>query len=266
MITHYRILKEVLIYEDNVDQEQVASQCLDAGGEAILKAEISHTLAEYIMSGPYAKEKKEYLDLILRLDTRGAVRYVEKRVAEGMSIRRSSHALIQRVMYEIGKLWHRNEITVDKEHYATVVSQMVLSVYYDRIFGQIRNGKTFLYCCEGSELHEMGARMVFDLFECHGWDSVYLRAAVPLYLLIPAIDEHQTDLLALSVTMIPHLAQCNEMVDEARGYNPDLKIALGRRAFSSSQELWRKTKADMYGKTALELVRWAKENIIRKGG
>jgi len=56
---------------------------------------------------------------------------------------------------------------------------MAMSQMYDKLFDGERKNKTILSVCPGMELHEMGARIVADLFENHGWDSIFLGAAVP---------------------------------------------------------------------------------------
>ncbi len=266
MLDHYRILEAVLSEKEPDTDQSAMARCLKAGMEAIRAIDVPYPLSHRFQKEPYAQEKQEYLDLILRSDTRGVIQYAQELVDSGMPLEDLYVNLIQEAMYEIGELWHQNEITVDKEHYATSVSQMVLSRYYEEIFGRPRIGKTLLSCCVGSELHEMGARMLSDLFEYHGWDSVYLGAAVPVPALLHAVQEHEPDLLALSVTMTPHLVQCVDMVDAVRARFPDLKIAVGGRAFATGPDLWRKINADTCETTAVDLIQWAKEHIAGEEG
>ena len=68
---------------------------------------------------------------------------------------------------------------------------MALSQLYPLIFGQKRRGKRVLVACVGSELHEIGARMVADLFEYQGWDSIYLGAAVPVAVSYTHLDVYK---------------------------------------------------------------------------
>ena len=266
MLDHYRILGEVLSEKKPEIEQAGVAQCLEAGIAVIREIDVPYPLSHRFQEEPYAREKQRYLDLILRSDTRGAIQYSQGLVEAGMPLEDLYVNLIQEAMYEIGELWHQSEITVDKEHYATSVSQMVLSRYYEEIFGRPRIGKTVVSCCVGSELHEMGARMVSDLFEYHGWDSVYLGAAVPIPALLHAVEEHHPDLLALSVTMTPHLVHCADMVDAVRARFPDRWIAVGGRAFTAGPNLWKKMKADTYEATAVELIRWANENIAGEEG
>ena len=68
-------------------------------------------------------------------------------------------------MRRIGELWHKGKITVDIEHYCTSVTQTAMAQLYPLIFEAKRKNKSILCACPGTELHEMGARMVADIFE-----------------------------------------------------------------------------------------------------
>jgi methanogenic corrinoid protein MtbC1 len=138
---------------------------------------------------------------------------------------------------------------------------MVLSQFYDVIFSKDRCDKVILTCCVGSELHEMGGRMVSDIFEYHGWDSIYLGAAVPEPSIISAVQEHHPDLVALSVTMPHYLVDCRNIVHALREQFPQLKIAVGGRAFEMTDNLWQRWPIDVYTRSARELMNWAKDII-----
>lgn len=96
--------------------------------------------------------------------------------------------ILQEVMHEVGNLWHQSIITVD--------GRALLHCHYSDCPGPILSGlflaaskmaTKFLSGCVGSELHEMGIRMISDLFEYHGWDSYHLGAAVPKEAILHAI-------------------------------------------------------------------------------
>ena len=167
--------------------------------------------------------------------------------------------IIAEAMRRVGDLWHGHRISVDMEHYCTSVTQMALSQLYPLIFGQKRRGKRVLVACVGSELHEIGARMVADLFEYHGWDSIYLGAAVPVEAIKLAVGEHRPDLVALSVTMPQHLPHCREAVKQLREQDPGIKIAVGGNAFSGT-EIWAGWDV-VYTADARKLVQWAEDTL-----
>lgn len=209
--------------------------------------------------------KNEYLELLLKSDTKAALQKINTTAKSGVSFENIYIDVLQETMEDVGNMWHKNQITVDKEHYCTTTTQMAMSQFYTEIFSKPRNGYKLLSCCVGSELHEMGIRMVSDLFELNGWDSIYLGAAVPKEALLHAIEENKPDLVALSVTMPLHLPICYEMVNAIREKYKDIKLAVGGRAFVSTLQLWKKWNVDVFTENAVQLVEWAEKNIVKEG-
>lgn len=139
---------------------------------------------------------------------------------------------------------------------------MVLSMFYPTIFSKRSQNRKVITCCVGNELHEMGGRMVSDLFEYHGWDSIYLGAAVPVPALLHAVEEHKPLLVTLSVTMPQFLETCRDAVYTLREAFPSLRIAVGGRAFTISDEIYRKWPIDKYSKLATDLIDWAQATVV----
>ncbi|WP_138307114.1 MULTISPECIES: cobalamin-dependent protein [unclassified Clostridium] len=212
----------------------------------------------------YESQVRQYLDSLLASDTRTAVSLVTGYLEEGIPLRDIYGDIIAESMRRVGDLWHENVISVDKEHYCTSVTQLALSRMYPVIFGQKRRNRKMMAACVGSELHEMGARMVADLFEYDGWDSIYLGASVPFNALEEAMEEHQPQLVALSVTMPQHLRLCREAADRIHSLFPGCRIAVGGNAFMSTNEIWRNWKVDVYTRDARQLVSWA-DHVLEKG-
>ena len=199
-------------------------------------------------------EVDHYLDLLFSRNTRGAMSYVRQLVDGGMAVDEVYVGVLACAMRRVGELWHAGVITVDVEHYCTATTQTAMSQLYARIFAAPRRGKTVLVACPGAELHEMPARMVADLFENDGWDSVYLGAAVPQENLLAAVAEHKPDLVALSVTMPQFLVDCERAVCALKQTFPQVKIAVGGRAFESTHEIWRTWPIDYFAHDARELI------------
>ena len=100
----------------------------------------------------------------------------------------------------------------------------------------------------------MGARIVADLFENHGWDSIFLGAAVPVDYIMESVKENQPDLITLSVSMPQHLMDCEKAVREIKKEFPNIKVAVGGKAFESTNDIWKKWPVDIYSKDARELL------------
>lgn len=261
MISHYKIMSEILAdsSSDLLSREELslAQEYLE---KAILVTRETVTdipLSFSFQEGRHFNIRKSYLNALLTGQTANAREIIDDARNQGVTLIEIFEDVLTKAMYEIGELWHRNIITIDKEHYATSVTQTIMSSFYDEIFNSSRKNKTLVSCAIGSELHEIGIRMLSDLFEYHGWDTYYLGAALPETSVLQAITEHKPDLVALSVTMPPYLAECEKIVVSIRDKFPEVKIAVGGQAFRNTDDLWKKWEVDFHARTALELVNWA---------
>lgn len=211
----------------------------------------------------YAVEQARYFDCLLKTDTRGAVALVSEYIKQGIPLEDVYVEIVGASVRAVGTLWQQNRLSVDREHYCTSTSQYALSQLYPMIYQQKRRHAKLLAACVGSELHEFGARMVSDLFEYDGWDSIYLGAAVPKEAVLAAIKEHHPLLVLLSVTMPLHLILCRETVEQIRSSFPEVKIAVGGKAFENTDEIWRRWSVDVFAQDARELVRMADDTLLR---
>lgn len=265
MNDHYRIMDEIFKADarDLLSEEEIgkASLYLHAAIEVTEKAVTDIEITSEFTEGNHYEIRRSYLNAILRGETKEAYRIIEEAKKSGLTILVIYEEILSLVMHEVGALWHKNLITVDKEHYATSVTQSVMSGFYSEIFNRPRKKKSLLSCAVGSELHEMGIRMLSDIFEFHGWDTVYLGGALPELALLSAIEEHKPQVIALSVTMAPYLSSCERVVKVIRKKYPKVKIAVGGQAFISTEELWKKWDVDFYATTAEELFQWADNEI-----
>ena len=202
----------------------------------------------------YEEQITRYMDSLLHKNTRQALFQVQQFLADGISLPDVYVEILGESMRRVGELWHTACITVDTEHYCTSVTQMAMAQLYPSLFESPRCSHSILCACPGTELHEMGARMVADLFENAGWDSVYLGAAVPVEFLLNSVEENQPDLVALSVTMPQHLVACREAVEAIKAKFPSIRVAVGGKAFESTHDIWAQWPVDYYTKDARELL------------
>lgn len=243
----------------STDMKPKLNRLLDCGIQSTIH-EYENDSRKQTGHGKYEEETKRYLNNMLQSDTKRSMALIAEYIKEGIPLNDICVDIIAEAMWRVGDLWHQNLISVDMEHYCTSVTQMAISQIYPIIFGQERKGKSVLVACVGSELHELGARMVADLFEYNGWDSIYLGAAVPVEALASAVTRHQPHLVALSVTMPQHLLLCKEAVERLRNEAPLITIAVGGNAFSDT-DIWKDWKIDTYIRDARELIRWADNTI-----
>lgn len=255
MIIHYELIRTVIEQTISEEEKPKLNRILDYAIQATIK-ECAGKQEYRADAGIYKKEIKQYLDCLLHADSKGAMRLVAEFGKNGIPLSDLCVDIIAEAMRQVGDLWHRHLISVDMEHYCTSVTQMALTQFYPLIFSQKRKEKSIVVACVGSELHEIGARMVADLFEYNGWDSIYLGAAVPVDVLVSEVAEHSPCLAALSVTMPQHLPLCRDAVRRLKRMFPDTRIAVGGNAFADT-EIWKDWGADICTGDARELVQWA---------
>ncbi len=260
MLDHYEILSSELESLLSIEKYQKVATYINKAVNST-KNYSKNDNPNLISDGKYGNVKQTYLNYLLEEDAKKAVDYIVEISKINIPLEDIYVDILQEVMIEIGNLWHQNKITVDQEHYMTSVTQMVLSQFYSKIFSTPKNNLSMLACSVGSELHEMGARMISDLFEYNGWDSLYLGAAVPAKVLLKKIETLRPDLIILSVTMPQHLIECLNLVKQIKLIDGNLKVAVGGRAFQMGDNIWRKWPVDISTNNAKELINWAKKEF-----
>lgn len=240
-------------------EKQATLQALLEGAKASIRAYVRSGKAEQPHESRYEAEIAQYMDSLAKRDSRASVALVRSFREKGIPLADIYVEILSETMRRVGELWHTGKITVDAEHYCTSVTQTAMSQMYSEIFEAKRKNKTVLCACPGAELHEMGARIVADLFASDGWDSIFLGAAVPETYMIASIRENQPDLLTLSVSMPQHLIDCQQIVLRVREEFPKVKIAVGGKAFESTDDIWKKWPVDLYTKDARALLARANE-------
>ena len=198
----------------------------------------------------------EYLSFLLNMKKAEAEEVIDNLVDKGTSLEDVYIYVLQMALYEVGALWHSGKISVGKEHYCTAITQFIMSKMYTRIFDSPKNGKKLLACAVGSELHEVGIRMVADIFALNGWETMYLGANLPIEEVIKVGAEFKPDIIALSITMPYHISNLIEAVSKLRESTEfnNTKILIGGLPFKNNRELVAEIKADGYAENAREAV------------
>jgi signal transduction histidine kinase len=152
-----------------------------------------------------------------------------------------------------------NQATVAQEHYCTAATQLVMAQLYPYLFSQPKNGRRLVATSVADELHEVGLRIVTDLFEANGWDTVYFGANVPFQGLLQALEQHRPDLLLISATIAYHLPAVEELIARVRSaaVDPAVTILVGGYPFNLDPELWRRVGADASAADAMGALQTA---------
>jgi signal transduction histidine kinase/ActR/RegA family two-component response regulator len=199
---------------------------------------------------------RQYLQALLRAERHEATRLVLDAVRAGVGVADVYLHVFQRCQREVGRLWQVKRITVAQEHYCTAATQLAMSQLYPYLFALPKKGRRMAAASVGGELHEVGLRIVTDLFEADGWDTLYLGANLPAAGVVRAVEQHRPDLLVISVTMSFHLPGVERLIGEVRSSEAGraVKVMVGGYPFNVDPELWRRVGADGHAPDAGEAL------------
>ncbi len=206
---------------------------------------------------PNGELAARYLEALLRGDRAVAGFIIGDALSGGVSVDDIYLHVFQPCQWELGRLWQMNRISVADEHYCTAATQLIMSQLYGHIFSAPKGHFKLVSTCAGDEMHELGARMVADIFELHGWDTHYLGANVPAEAIITTLDKLSPNALAISTTLVSHLGRTRELVTRIREsrHGARVKVIVGGRPFRIVPGLCEMMGADASGVDALEALR-----------
>ncbi len=156
---------------------------------------------------------------------------VQKLLDEKIDLKRLFTDLFQRSMYRVGKLWENNRITVANEHLATSITESLLSLVYPSIFAGERIGKKVVISCAANEFHQIGGKLVADIFELNGWDGYFLGANSPVEDTARFIHETQPDVVGFSLSILSNLDHLKQAIEAVRSDFPNMDLLIGGQAF-----------------------------------
>jgi MerR family transcriptional regulator, light-induced transcriptional regulator len=264
MLSSRNIPVEDLVFNLEVMQNVLQEQLPDA---------MQITAADYVKSGlaellvprenptfldpgqPLFELASQYLSALLRYERHAASDLILRAVENKISIREIYSYVFESCQYEIGRLWQANIVSVAQEHYCTAATQLIMSQLYPYIFRADRSSRgTIVATCVSGELHEIGARMLCDLLEMEGWNTIYLGANVPAAGVVGILRDNHCNILAVSASMTFHIPAVRETIKAVRAACPETKILVGGYAFKIAPNLWRNVGADYWTRNASEAI------------
>ena len=144
--------------------------------------------------------------------------------------------LFRRALYQIGEYWAKSLISVAEEHIATAIVENLLSQVQSTRHLAEEPAKRALIACITYDLHQVGAKMVANIFEIKGWESIYLGANMPIIDLLNAIDRIKPNVVCLSLALMEHIKTLVVTVKEIQVNYKKLPIIIGGRALLNTNE------------------------------
>ncbi|MBI9034409.1 MAG: cobalamin-dependent protein [Bacteroidales bacterium] len=174
---------------------------------------------------------QEFLDSLLQGDFRKCQKIVNSYIADQHNITELYEFIFKENLYKVGDLWEFNKISVAEEHIATSVVEAIMSGMFYDIISKERIQKSVIITSIEGEQHQIGSKMVADIFEKNGWDAFFLGANTPTRELISFIHKKKPDVVALSISIFFNMNVLEETLETLTIEFPELKILVGGQAF-----------------------------------
>ncbi|HRX85086.1 MAG TPA: cobalamin-dependent protein [Phycisphaerae bacterium] len=199
----------------------------------------------------------EYLAAILNGERAAAEALVLGQAEAGLGLADIYEGILAPVQERLGRMWHRGEITVADEHFGSATTQTVMAQLRPRFPRAAANGHIVVATSTPGDLHEIGLRMVADLFEIDGWNVVYLGANTPVADVVELLERRRPHLLALAVSTALTLRDAGALIEgvRARAALAATRILVGGPTFRMVPDLWRELGADGCALSASEAVK-----------
>lgn len=122
--------------------------------------------------------------------------------------------LVQPALYQVGRDWQENKVSVAQEHLATALATTLLAQQFPGVDHAKANGKKAMFACVEGNGHDVGLRIVADAFELQGWAVQYLGGNVPTRSLFEQVNRWRPDLLGLSVAFPYQLRTARDTISQ----------------------------------------------------
>jgi methanogenic corrinoid protein MtbC1 len=178
----------------------------------------------------------QYVSSLLEGDKAKCASIVAYLLGQKIDLKELYIDLFQRALYQVGKQWEKNKICVATEHVATSITECLINFSYPEIHSIKKNyNARVVVTCAPKEFHQIGAKMVADLFEINGWETYYVGANAPSGELFKLIKTKKPHLLAVSLTFYLNVLRLFDLIDKVQFEFPKLKIIVGGQALAGNK-------------------------------
>lgn len=204
-------------------------------------------------------------DLLLALTSFDG-QYAERVISEAFALYPFEDVLLRMVqpaLIEVGERWHRGQINVATEHFASQFMRRKLSGLLNMFLSENHRGTIVVGCAPG-ELHDIGALLIAIFLVRRNWHVIYLGAQVPLADLLETVRALNPVLVSMSASTNESAIQIAEIARALHQAFPHVRMGFGGRIFNTHPELRSTVQGIFLGADARALVDLV-ETILARG-
>lgn len=175
---------------------------------------------------------KTFLDSLLSGNHLRCSELVQSYLDNKITVNELYENIIKKALYDVGEQWEHNKISVASEHLASAIVEAILNEQGLKTAFKHKINKTIILTCVENEFHQIGIKMVGNVFEMNGWNVNFLGANMPTKDLISFVKTTKPDLLAISLSLYFNLPVLENMLQLLNKELPNLNILIGGQAFT----------------------------------
>ncbi len=203
---------------------------------------------------------KQYLDAMLAFD-KPAARAVL--LSQQLPLEDLYVHVIGPAMHRVGELWQNAKINPAQEHFCTAATAEFMAEFRAEIEFK-RDGRRLLAAAIEGDYHDLGIRMVTDMFEYHGWVALYLGANVQVENIVSVATDYDADVVAVSVTMTAQLPHVCRLAQALQTSGSEAKLLVGGQPMELAPGLDRVLGVHGTASTPAAAVQIARELLVAK--
>lgn len=176
-------------------------------------------------------------ELLAAHDKAGAVQAALAAVDDGtIGVRALYARVLSPLMVDVGAAWQAGGTAVWEEHLAAGAVRTIVEALYPTVRGladaAAPTGRSVLLACPPNEGHDLGLRMLADLFDLAGWRTYLLGPDCPGPEITAAAETLGVDLVVLSSSTHFHRVRVRALLDELHTRLPGVHVVVGGPAFA----------------------------------
>lgn len=152
------------------------------------------------------------------------------------------------------------EVCIWKEHVRSSIVRTIIECSYPYVIkkrdknGISKRDERVVVICPQEEYHEIGARMVADVYTLNGFDTIFVGANTPKEDFVSVINVISPKYVVISVTNYYNIVNAEKAIKKIREtVNYGLEIIVGGFAFISNKDIYKKIGADYLMNTFEEI-------------
>jgi methanogenic corrinoid protein MtbC1/DNA-binding XRE family transcriptional regulator len=180
---------------------------------------------------------KHYLEAITSGNKALAAEIVDQALVSGAAPLDLYFKMFMPAQRELGKLWFEKKITIAEEHRSTEITLEQMGRVRTCLKPHRQLKQRIAVVVAQGDLHQVGARVVADLFWAEGWQVDFLGANTPNQETLRFVRENNIELLAISITLSEFMPQLRELLEAAHALVPRPIIMVGGGEWLKSEVL-----------------------------